>query len=82
MIVCVCNRVSERDIRKAVAEGVSSFAELQACTRCSTTCGRCKPMARQIFDEALAARTATATPVPAAPRWQPAGYGATLSPAH
>lgn len=81
MIVCVCNRVSDRDIRKAVAEGVSSFAELQACTRCSTTCGCCKPMARQIFDEALAARTAAA-PAAAAPRWQPAGYGATLSPAH
>ena len=58
MIVCVCQRVSDRDIVKAVDEGVSSFDALQAQTGLGSHCGSCHDCAREIFDEACARRHA------------------------
>ncbi|MCE5233309.1 MAG: (2Fe-2S)-binding protein [Mizugakiibacter sp.] len=54
MYVCICNAVTDRDIRRAVEAGVRGFAELQARTGCSTTCGCCEPLARQVLSEAVA----------------------------
>lgn len=54
MYVCICNSVTDRDIRRAARDGLRSFAELQACTGCSTTCGCCEPLARQVLNEAVA----------------------------
>lgn len=53
MYVCVCNAVRDRDLRKAAESGCSSFRELQALTKVATCCGRCEPMAREVFNEAL-----------------------------
>ncbi|MBS1200961.1 MAG: (2Fe-2S)-binding protein [Proteobacteria bacterium] len=53
MYVCVCNAVRDRDLRQAAESGCRSFKELQALTRVSTCCGRCEPMAREVFDQAL-----------------------------
>jgi len=52
MIVCVCNRVSDRDINRLVSEGVSSFEELQLATGTATCCGRCESCARDTFEQA------------------------------
>lgn len=52
MIVCVCNRVSDRDINRLVSEGVSSFEELQLATGAATCCGRCESCARDTFEQA------------------------------
>ncbi|TAL72322.1 MAG: (2Fe-2S)-binding protein [Rhodanobacter sp.] len=60
MYICMCNAVTDRDIRRAVAEGVRTFAELQQRTRCSTTCGCCMGEARACFKEALHAEEARA----------------------
>lgn len=49
MIVCVCHRVSDRDIARAVQGGCSSFDELQAELRVSTSCGKCRDCAQAIF---------------------------------
>jgi len=54
MYVCVCNAVRDRDLRQAAASGCRSFREAQALTKVSTCCGRCEPMAREVFDEAVA----------------------------
>lgn len=54
MYVCVCNAVTDKEIRKAVQGGVNSFSELQQQTRVSTCCGRCKDCAKQVMDDALA----------------------------
>ena len=51
MYVCICQSVREIDIRQACSEGVRSFAELQDRTRCSTGCGCCESMARQLLHE-------------------------------
>lgn len=56
MIVCVCNAVSDRDIRKMADAGVSDFETLQAMTACSTCCGCCEGTARAVLAEALQVR--------------------------
>lgn len=53
MIVCICNQVSDREIRRCAAAGLTRFEELQAATRCSTCCGCCEGTARQLFQDAV-----------------------------
>jgi bacterioferritin-associated ferredoxin len=52
MYVCVCKAVRDRDLRQAAASGCRSFRELQTLTGVSTCCGRCEPLAREVFDQA------------------------------
>lgn len=49
MIVCICHRVSDRDIACAVREGCSSFEEVQAELLVATACGACHECARETF---------------------------------
>jgi bacterioferritin-associated ferredoxin len=51
MYVCVCNGVTERDIRQAVAGGCRSITELTMRTGCGATCGSCVPTACELLDE-------------------------------
>lgn len=51
MIVCICHRVSDRDIRRQ-ADACSSFDELQFETRVGLGCGRCGDCAQAVFHEA------------------------------
>lgn len=55
MIVCLCHRISDRDIRRAATEGVRDFDTLQDDTCIARNCGCCEETAREIFDEACAA---------------------------
>jgi bacterioferritin-associated ferredoxin len=56
VIVCVCHRVSDRDIEREVRQGCGSFEELQDELRVGTACGRCADCARDTFDVARACR--------------------------
>ena len=60
MIVCVCHRVSDRDIEREVRQGCGSFEELQDELRVATACGRCGDCARDTFDAARACRPTVA----------------------
>ena len=60
MIVCVCHRVSDRDIEREVRHGCESFEALQDELRVATACGRCHDCARDTFDVARACRPAAA----------------------
>ncbi len=60
MIVCVCHRVSERDVEREVHHGCQSFDGLQEELRVGTACGACLDCARDTFDHALACRPAAA----------------------
>ncbi len=51
MIVCICNAVSDRQIKEAVNQGAASMADLRVATGCGTTCGKCTTMAVQIIDQ-------------------------------
>ena len=55
MIVCLCPRVSDRDIVRAVREGTTSFEVLQDDTCVASSCGCCHDCAREVFDAACAA---------------------------
>jgi bacterioferritin-associated ferredoxin len=52
MIVCVCHRVSDKDISRHVQQGCMSFEHLQADTGVSTCCGCCESCARETFHDA------------------------------
>jgi bacterioferritin-associated ferredoxin len=49
MIVCICHRVSDRDIARAAQEGCSSFEELQDDLCVARACGACHDCARDTF---------------------------------
>ncbi len=56
MIVCICHRVSDRDIEREVRLGCSSFDQLQDELHVATACGACYDCARKTFDHACARR--------------------------
>ncbi|HET7674096.1 MAG TPA: (2Fe-2S)-binding protein [Gammaproteobacteria bacterium] len=71
MYVCVCNTVSDRRIREAVAAGASSFEALQATLGVSTCCGCCEPEVREMLAE-QPAKPERCQPAPAELLYHPA----------
>jgi bacterioferritin-associated ferredoxin len=55
MIVCICHRVSDRDIARAAHEGCASFDELQTELYVATGCGACRDCAHATFHQHVAA---------------------------
>jgi len=53
MYVCICNAVTDSDIRNAVEEGVVSMKQLRLTTGCGSTCGSCDEMADEILQRTL-----------------------------
>lgn len=53
MIVCLCHRVTDSQIKRHVAAGCCSFDELQDQTRVATGCGCCREYALQVYEDAL-----------------------------
>ncbi|WP_457421884.1 (2Fe-2S)-binding protein [Roseateles sp. P5_E7] len=51
MIVCVCHRVSDRDIAIAASSGCPNFEALQDDLRVATACGACRECACAVFEE-------------------------------
>ena len=54
MIVCLCHRISDRDIREAVRTGTRDFETLQDETCIARNCGCCEECATETFETALA----------------------------
>lgn len=55
MYVCLCNGITESQIRDAVSEGARSLRELQQCLGVASCCGKCADCARQVVHETLSA---------------------------
>ncbi|WP_426165833.1 (2Fe-2S)-binding protein [Pseudoduganella sp. R-34] len=53
MIVCVCNNISDREIRQAIDMGISSMDELREALGVATCCGNCLSYAAEVLDEHL-----------------------------
>ncbi|ABM61659.1 bacterioferritin-associated ferredoxin [Halorhodospira halophila] len=51
MYVCICNAVTDRQIREAMASGCASMRELRARLGVAGCCGKCVPEARQLLGE-------------------------------
>ena len=49
MYVCICNAVTESDIRRAAEGGVRNMRQLQKETGCSAGCGSCENLAREVL---------------------------------
>jgi bacterioferritin-associated ferredoxin len=51
MYVCLCNAVTEREVRNAVALGASSLNDLREGLGVAACCGKCASCARQILKD-------------------------------
>ena len=51
MIVCVCNRLIESDVRKAARAGAATPEKAYASLGCEPQCGCCLDYAQDIIDE-------------------------------
>ena len=49
MYICICNAVTEREIRGAAALGCKTVAELKEDLGVGTCCGKCVPEAHRIL---------------------------------
>ncbi|MGB5211178.1 MAG: (2Fe-2S)-binding protein [Gammaproteobacteria bacterium] len=56
MYVCLCHAITEREIRDAADEGLSSVQELGHCLGVATGCGQCASTAGEILSDQLQAR--------------------------
>lgn len=53
MIVCVCNNISDREIRQAVDLGITSMDELRRDLGVATCCGQCATYANDVLQAHL-----------------------------
>lgn len=51
MYVCLCNRVTDKDIRRAATEGAASLSDLKSMLGVSSQCGSCAEVAQQVLFE-------------------------------
>ena len=63
MYVCICNGITDRQIREVAEPGCRSVAELTMRTGAGAGCGSCLELAAQILEEAQPAAALPALPV-------------------
>ena len=51
MYVCICNAVTERQVRECVSSGASSVEELASMIGLGAGCGRCRECAAGLLQE-------------------------------
>jgi bacterioferritin-associated ferredoxin len=51
--VCLCNGVTEQQIRDAVCDGAATLGDLSAALGVASGCGCCRAFAAQVIDETL-----------------------------
>ena len=52
MYICICNGITDRDIRSCVQQGACCMADLQRELGVATQCGRCANHAKELLPEA------------------------------
>ena len=57
MIVCICNAISDREIRGCVDLGAETLDELRCALGVATCCGRCAASAQHIVAEHISKST-------------------------
>jgi len=63
MYVCICNGITDRQIREVADAGCRSVAELTMRTGVGAGCGSCLDLAAQLLDEAHSPQAVPAVPV-------------------
>ena len=64
MYVCVCNAITDKQIRRAARNGVSSLYELRGTLGVAAGCGSCARTAQEILDEEIAGNSSPQVYVP------------------
>jgi bacterioferritin-associated ferredoxin len=52
MYICICNAITDREIRSAVELGARSVADLKSALGVATCCGRCEESAGRLVADA------------------------------
>ncbi|MFW2440553.1 MAG: (2Fe-2S)-binding protein [Arenicellales bacterium] len=53
MYVCICNKITDSDIRRELDNGACSLSCLQKSLKVATCCGRCKDCAKRLIHESI-----------------------------
>lgn len=53
MYVCICNAITDREIRAAADLGARTLADLSSTLGVATCCGRCASCAASILEQAV-----------------------------
>ena len=51
MYICLCNAITEREVRECARRGCCSLDELSMQLGVGSGCGKCRPAAKEILDE-------------------------------
>ena len=51
MIVCICNRITEPEVRRAARAGAPNAVKAYAFHGCEPQCGCCLEFAQEVIDE-------------------------------
>jgi bacterioferritin-associated ferredoxin len=51
MYICICNGITEREIRACAEQGACSMRDLEKCLGVGAGCGQCKKAARELLNE-------------------------------
>jgi bacterioferritin-associated ferredoxin len=51
MYVCLCNALTDRDMRANIVSGISSVAMVYRACGCEPQCGKCVPFVRNMLRE-------------------------------
>ena len=57
MFVCICNRITESEVRKAARCGATTPDAAYACEGCEVQCGCCLDYAQEVIDAERGARS-------------------------
>lgn len=59
MYICLCNAITETDIRTCADEGACSLRDLEHCLGVGSGCGRCRAAAKEVLLETRSASSQT-----------------------
>ncbi|MRN39141.1 bacterioferritin [Neisseria sp. N95_16] len=57
MFVCICNAITDRDIKESVAAGAATMSDLQDQLGVATCCGCCSDLAASFLNAGTSAQT-------------------------
>lgn len=64
MYVCICNAVTDSEIRSAVDDGVRNLKQLSRINGCGVTCGSCREVASELIQQTVAEKREQAFGLP------------------
>ena len=51
MVICICKRITDKQIQQAIADGANSLVDLQKKLGVSTRCGKCANFTKSLLSD-------------------------------